>query len=118
MRLGSVIDGEAAGGSTRVVIVDELFVESKSVSVPETVAELATCPWAVGVTTIVTNALPPEASDPKLQLTVLVPLHDPCVGVAEPNVRPPGKTSLTLTPVAFAGPLFVTVMRYESGTPT
>ena len=114
MRLGSVMDGEATGGSTNVVIVDELFVESKSNSVALPVAVFTTWPWAVGVTTIVTNALAPFVNDPRLQLTMFVPLHDPCVGVAETKVRPPGNASLTVTPVAVAGPLFTTEMRYAN----
>ncbi len=48
----------------------------------------------------------------------VVPVQEPCVVVAETKVTPAGSSSTTLTPVAAAGPLFVTSMRYERFSPT
>ena len=51
------------------------------------------------------------AIDPKLQVTVVVPLHEPWLGIAEPNTGPDGNWSVTVTFVAGDGPLFVIVKR-------
>ena len=48
---------------------------------------------------------------PRLQVTVVVPLHEPCVGVAEVNLTPAGKSSVSVTFEAGEGPLLVTVRR-------
>src|SRR6187549_1740902 len=93
-----------------VVIDDELLVESASVSPAVTVAVLASWPCAEGVTTIVMTAVAPTDTLPILQLTVVVPLHAPCVGVEETKATPAGSGSLTVTFVAAAGPLFVTAI--------
>ena len=54
---------------------------------------------------MLTVATPPWAILPRLQITVVVPLHGlPCVGVAETKVTPPGKVSFTVTAVAGDGP--------------
>src|SRR3990172_78219 len=65
----------------------------------------------VGVTTIVTVALAPLANPPKLQLIVGGEGSGqlPWLGVADTKLTPAGRVSLTITPVAAAGPLFVTV---------
>ena len=70
------------------------------------------------MTLIVTPALAPTARLPRLHVTVVVPLHAPCVADEEINVTPAGRASVVVTFVALAGPLFVVTMRYESGTPT
>src|SRR5690349_8113873 len=101
-----------------VVAEAVLLVELESASLPVTAAEFVNCPASVGMTTIVTMALPPAARLPTLQFTVAVPLQLPCVVVAETNVTPAGSVSVTFTFVATAGPLFVAIIRYESGTPT
>ena len=101
-----------------VVIDEELLAVSKSLSPAVTVAVFASCPWAVGVTVIVTTALAPIARLPRLHVTVVVPLHVPCVADDEPKVTPAGNASVTVTFVAAAGPLLVATMRYDSGTPT
>ena len=54
---------------------------------------------------MLTVATPPCARLPRLQLTVVVPLHGfPCVGVAETKVTPLGNASFTVTAVAGDGP--------------
>ena len=74
-----------------------------------TLAVLVRVPALSGWTTIVIVALAPLASPPRLQLTVVVPEHEPWLGVAETKVRPAGRTSVRVTPVAALGPLFMTV---------
>src|SRR5687767_336768 len=101
-----------------VVIDDELFAVSKSLSPAVTVAVFASCPCAVGVTVIVITALVPDTRLPKLHVTVVVPLHVPWVADDDPKVTPAGKVSVMMTFVAAAGPLFVATMRYERGMPT
>ena len=55
-------------------------------------------------------ALPGNGTVPRLQVTLLVPVQAPWLGVAEPKVTPPGSVSVTATFAAAVGPLFVTVM--------
>jgi hypothetical protein len=64
----------------------------------------------VGVTVMVIVALAPLARLPRLQVTVLVPLQLPWLGMAEPNVTLPGNVSVTVTAEAEVGPLLVTMM--------
>src|ERR1700682_2788020 len=52
---------------------------------------------------------------PRLQVTVVVPLQLPWVGVAETKVTPAGRMSVTATLVADPGPAFATTMVYVSG---
>src|SRR3954462_15978856 len=54
----------------------------------------------------------PLVSVPMAQVTVPVPLHDPCEGMAETNVVPAGRVSVTVTPLAASGPLFMTLVVY------
>ena len=61
---------------------------------------------------MVMMALALRASDPRLHVTVLLPLHDPCVGVADTKLIPAGKLSVTTTFVAGDGPLLATIKRY------
>lgn len=63
---------------------------------------------AVTVVTSVTVAEPPFASVPRLHVTVVVPEHEPWVGVAETTLRPGGSTSVTVTPADVVGPAFDT----------
>jgi len=53
-----------------------------------TLAVLVNWPTACGVTVILTIAAAPFATEPRLQLTVVVPLQLPWVGLAEPNDGP------------------------------
>ena len=65
-----------------------------------------------GITTILTFACAPIDIEPRLQVTVVVPVHRPWLGVDEIKLTPGGKVSVTMTFVAGEGPLFVTAMRY------
>ena len=71
-----------------------------------TVAVLVMVPIAVGVTLIVIVALAPDASEPTLHVTVPETLVHPAL--AELKVTVAGSVSVTVTPVAGLGPLFLT----------
>ena len=88
-----------------------MFELSGSASVAVTFAVFVIWPAVFGVTTMVTIALAPFVSVPTPQVTVVVPLQEPCVVEVDPKVTLPGKVSVTLTFVAVAGPLFVTTIR-------
>ena len=79
-----VTDKSANGWFTVVLTVAELLAGTRSVSLAETVAVLASAPARVGVTTIVTVALAPTARLPRLAVTLppLV-LTLPCDTAAE-----------------------------------
>src|SRR5260370_39369718 len=64
---------------------------------------------AVTVAVRETEAVVPMASVPKVQLTVVVPVQVPWLGVADTNLSPAGRTSVTVTPVELDGPLLATV---------
>ena len=72
-----------------------------------TVAELLSVPAVVGMTLMVTVAVPLLASVPRAQVTLLVPLQLPCEAVAETKVTFAGSASEVVTPVAASGPLLV-----------
>ena len=95
----------------KVVMLAELLLVSKSVSVALVFAVLTSDPDAVGVTLMVTTAVAPADILPSAQLTVVVPLQLPWVEVTGPKVMPDGRVSVTFALVAVAGPLFVTVSR-------
>lgn len=106
---------EAAGindGSMVVIVdVEELFAGFGSGSDAATVAVLDMAPGVEEVfSTRVIVALPPVANAPTAHDTVVVPLQDPCDGVAETNVAPAGRTSVTTTPLAALGPLLTTLI--------
>ena len=65
-------------------------------------------PAAVGVTTMVTVALPPLAMLPSAQLTVAPAVQVPWLGVAETRLALAGKVFVRLVAVAISGPRFVT----------
>src|SRR6266478_2884495 len=92
------------------VILAEAFAGVGLVSFSVTVAVFVIEPAAVAVTTKETEAVAPFARVPKLQVTVVVPVQMPWLGVTETNARPAGRTSVNVTPVEFAGPLLVTAM--------
>ncbi len=62
---------------------------------------------AVGMTTMVTVAVPPTANVPSEQTTVAVIVQVPCVAVADTKVTPAGSVSVSVTPVAGLGPLLL-----------
>jgi hypothetical protein len=98
---------------TVVLVEAVLFPEFRSVWLPAILALFVIVPAAVGVTVIVIVTDAPLARLPRLQVTVpLAWLHVPAdapVHVAAPNVTPAGSVSVTTTPVAAPGPLFVAV---------
>jgi hypothetical protein len=90
---------------TLVVADDELLAVFGSGSFAVAVAVLVMVPIAVGVTVIVFVALAPDASEPTVHVTVPETLVHP--GLAELNVTVAGSVSVTVTPVAGLGPLFL-----------
>jgi hypothetical protein len=92
-------------------MVAELSLESGSASVAATDAVLLREPVDSGVTTMLAVAEDPIANPPKLHVTVGVPLHEPCVALAEANVTPGGSMSVNIAFVAGDGPLLVTTIR-------
>jgi hypothetical protein len=97
----------SCGEVTVVVADDELLAGFGSGSLAVTVAVLVMVPIVVGVTVIVLVALAPDASEPTLQVTVPALLVHPAL--AEPKVTVEGSVSVTVTPVAGLGPLFLVV---------
>jgi hypothetical protein len=95
---------------TVVLAVALLLPVAGSHEAEATLAVLLTVPPGVAVTTNVTVAVAGLLMLPRLQMTVLVPLHVPWLGVTETNLAPLGSASVTDTSVAAFGPLFVTVM--------
>ena len=88
----------AGFGSTADVVTDAVF----EITVP--------CARPLAVWTVsVTVAVPLLATVPRAQVMVVVPLQLPCEGVAETNVTPEGRTSVTETFAALLGPALLTV---------
>src|SRR5262245_21455117 len=77
-----------------------------------TLARLLTVPVEPVVATTATTDVAPFASVPRLQVIVPDALLQPGFGVAETKVTPAGRTSVSDTPVAWAGPLLRTVNVY------
>src|SRR6185436_4800541 len=83
-----------------------------------TLAWLATEPGFCGLTLISTVALWPFVTVPREQVTVPLACEQvPCEGVAESNVTPEGRVSVTCTPVAVCGPVSTTSSAYVSCVP-
>ena len=89
--------------------VAELLALLRSTTVPVTLAVSGYPPVAPGVTVKVTVAVALGAIVPKRQVTVVVPLQDPWLGVEVTSVSPLGNVSVSVALVA-DGPLLVTVM--------
>ena len=104
-----MVSARSAGASTVVSTLALLFSGLGSGWSPATLAGLVIVPAAPGCTTIVITALPPFARAPTLQVTVVVPEHEPWLGVAETKRRRPGACPSRTTPVVGFGPLLVTV---------
>lgn len=106
-----LVTARSAAACTVVGAEAALFAAFGSVSVAVTVAVLVIVPTAAApdVTTMVMVALAVLLMMPRLQVTVVVPLHEPCEGVVVPKLTPGGNASVTTTFVALLGPLFVTV---------
>src|SRR5437773_11134923 len=95
-----------SGGATVIVAVLESLEGLVSLFVLLTVAVLERMVTVEGsVTTMVIVAVALGASVPTAQVTVEVPLQLPWVDVAELSAVPAGRGSLTVTPMAVAGPL-------------
>jgi hypothetical protein len=118
IKLSSSITGEEAAATICIVRDAELFVMSKSVSLLETVAVLDICDTAVGVTVIVTVTVAPLAIVPREQTSGLPNTQPPWVVEAAPMVVVAGTGSFSITFVALAGPLFVTIIRKTNEEPT
>src|ERR1700704_5671281 len=95
---------------TVVMAVELLLPAAGSHDAGATLAVLLSVPPGVAVTTRVTVAVTELLMVPRLQVTVLVPLHVPWFGVTETKLAPLGSASVTDTSVAAFGPEFVTVM--------
>lgn len=101
----------AATGITVTVAVLVLFVMTGSTFALVTVAVFATGPVVGGRVTIrEIVAVPAFATVPSEQVTVVVPLQVPWLGVTETNVVPAGSTSVTTTFSAAFGPASPTVI--------
>jgi hypothetical protein len=92
----TVADAVAPFASSASDVADAVFVNDPGVA--------GSCTMTVIV------ALAPFASVPTEHVIGPVPLHEPDVEAADPNVAPAGGVSVTTTFVAVAGPLFVTVV--------
>ena len=116
----TVANGEAfvpsfTASITFGVAVDVLFPGVGSVSFPEIVAVFAHGPVAVNVATTLIVADAPLAKFPIVQVGAD---QVPVAGVALTRVYPAGMQSVTLTPVAADGPLFVAVIVKVTLLPT
>ena len=115
MARSSSIIGEIAGmlaeATTVMFEVLELLPGVGSGLVVETVAVFPTGPGAEGSVTVrAIDAEPGFAIVPSVQVTVVVPLQLPCVGVAETKVVPAGMMSVTVTFAAAVGPALLTAI--------
>ena len=102
--------------STVVVVVEELFAATGSVSVPFTVAVFGIVPVELACTMTLTNCELPTVSVPSVQLIVVgtagrLFTHVPILGDADMSPRLASNVSVIVTLVAMAGPLLVAVMR-------
>ena len=105
----SVFVSERSAALTTVVLaVAVLFAGFGSAVTAETAAEFVSVPLpaeAETATTISIVALVPPGKIPSAQLIVVVPEHDPVLGVADTRVTPAGNVSVTVTPLVVDGPL-------------
>src|SRR5713101_2712433 len=88
-----------------------LLVRFGSGSLPATLAVLVMIVGEVtapAVTTIEMSTLAPLGMAPSEQTTGAGPEQTPWLALAKPNVTPAGNESVTTTPVARPGPLFLT----------
>ena len=104
--------GVGGGGPPPAVTVtancDWLFASLLSAASLLTLAALVFVPTWLSLTTSVTVAPVPGASEPSGHLNGADPLHVPCDGTADTSVEPGGGVSCTTTPDAPSGPLFDT----------
>ncbi len=102
--------GATQGGTCAVTVAVEVCAPGPgSISFVAVIcAVLEIVPGVVGLTMIVTVAIAPLAIGPIAHVTVPLAFAHP--GEAETNVTLPGKTSFTVEPVEFDGPLFLTLI--------
>src|SRR2546426_893686 len=106
-----VTDRSVERADTEVLADAELLAAFGSDSLPVTVAVLEMLPAVAGAVALMVNVeLAPLARLPAAQVTVPALLVQPAL--ADTKVTPVGRVSVTLTPVAVAGPLFVAVSVY------
>jgi hypothetical protein len=80
-----------------------------------TVAVLVSVPGDAGVVTaMVTTMVEPFVTAPNVQVTVVVPEHDPCVVDEDAKVVPAGMVSTSLPSTVSINPKFLIVMVYVS----
>jgi hypothetical protein len=116
----SVTATSAEGPAEAIVVVleAELLEGFGSASFALAAAVVVKVPAAAGVAIIVTVADDDTGSGPSRQVTVDAEmLHVPWVAAAELTVAPDVTDSLTVTPVADCGPLFVTTTVEVTGEP-
>jgi hypothetical protein len=108
-------------GPTVVFSVSELFwLLGSAGEAAETVALFFSVPFALGLAMIVTVAAAPLPIVPSEHVTVFLDgfdVHVPCEELAELKPAFLGSVSLTVTPVAAAGRLFLTASVYVSVAP-
>jgi hypothetical protein len=107
---GRLPSADQPAGTTRVLSRSVLSAGPGSAVIAVAVAELVIVRGAPPTRTlIVTVRVWPAGRSPSLQVTVAPDAeHDPVVAVAESRVTWPGSRSVTVTPVAAAGPEFST----------
>jgi hypothetical protein len=96
-----------------VTVVEVVAVLSEVIGsgvVEVTLTVFTSVPACVAVTTIVIVALAWFAIVPKLQVTVVVPVHVPTEVVADTKLTPAGNASVIATFWALSAPLFITVI--------
>ena len=119
--LEGLIELMAGTGFSAVVLNTQLLTDGPgSVIALLTEAVWIMVPVAIGVPVNVTVGLAPLASVPRLQVTKLVPVHVPVLGVPEarPIVAVPDWMYVTIVARAEAGPLLVTLTSWVKGLPT
>ena len=106
-----LVMARSAEAITWVVADAVLLAAFGSGSLPLTVAVLVMVPAVAGAVTVMVNVeLAPEARLPTEQVTVPEALVQvPWLEDAETKVTPLGRVSVTVTPVAGDGPLFLAV---------
>src|SRR5882762_9735860 len=108
--VGAVLVMDRSATGTIVVVAEAvLLAVFGSASLPATVAVLVIEPVVAGVVTLmVIVALAPAARLPTVQVTVPAEFVQP--ELADTKVTPAGRVSVTITPVAADGPLFLATM--------
>ena len=64
-------------------------------------------------TTMSIVAVAPPGKIPRSHVTVVVPEHEPVLGVADTNVTPAGSESVTVTPLVVEGPALVPLLAWR-----